>query len=240
MKRKFLFSFYETPQGKLLQLLENRYLKSSIMVSCKQTIMQIGCLKWESDFIDCSLYKNFSIIDAKGGGSQQAIKIRGMSHSLPIQSEMVDLVILPHLLEFDANRFHTMREIERILKPGGEVLILNFNLLNIWVRLQFIWNIKMSNSWYGYFITRSRISDWLKLLNFEIMSTSEFTIDSIVTTPDDFKFGKRTFYAMAYAVRAVKREYTLIPLTPVKTKPAQLVSVSTGLKASIKREKQHD
>ena len=240
MKRKFLFSFYETPQGKLLQALENKYLKHSITVSCKQTIVQIGRLEWESDFIDCSLYRNFCIVDAKGGGSEPAIKIRGMSHNLPIKSETVDLVLLPHILEFDTNRLQTMREIERILKPGGEVVILNFNLLNIWVRLQFIWNIKMSNSWYGYFITRSRISDWLQLLNFEIMSTTEFTIDSIVTTPGDFNFGKRTFYSMAYAVKAVKRKYTLIPLTPVKAKRPQLVSASNGLKSSTQRENQHE
>ncbi len=240
MKRKFLFSFFETPQGKLLQVLERNYLKRSITVSYKQTILQIGGLKWESEFIDCTLYKNFRILDAKGRGSKEAVIICGKPHKLPIQSETVDLVLLPHLLEFDTNRFQTMREIERILKPEGEVVILNFNLLNIWVRLQFIWNIKISNSWYGYFISRSRISDWLQLLSFEILSTSEFTIDSILTSPGDFKFGKRTFFSMAYAVRAVKRQYTLIPLTPVVAKPSSLVSATTGLKTSTHRKKTHD
>jgi len=240
MKRKFLFSFYETPQGKLLQLLEENYLRRSITVSCKQTILQIGALNWESVFIDCSLYQKYSILDAKSEGCAEAVKICGKSYLLPIQSETVDLVILPHLLEFDEHRFQTMREIERILKPEGEVIIINFNPLNVWVRLQFLWNKKMSNTWQGHFIKRTRVADWLKLLNFEIKTTSEFTLDSILTTPEKFKLGKRTYFSMAYAVRAVKRRYTLIPLTPVKATPSRLVTVSSGLETSTHRTKKHD
>jgi len=240
MKRKFLFSFYETPQGKLLQILEENYLRRSITVSCKQTILQIGSLAWEDDFIDCSLYQKFNILDAKGEGCSKAVKICGKSYQIPIQSETVDLVILPHLLEFDAYRFQTMREIERILKPEGEVIIINFNPFNVWVRLQFLWNKKLSNTWKGHFIQRFRVADWLKLLNFEIKTTSEFTLDSVITTPEHFKFGKRTYFSMAYAVRAVKKQYTLIPLTPIKSKPSRFMTVPSGLESSTQRTKKHD
>jgi SAM-dependent methyltransferase len=240
MKRKFLFSLYETPQGKLLQRLEKKYLRRSITVSCKQTVLQIGALGWENEFIDCSLYQKYSILDAKGEGCEESVKMRGKAYLLPIQSETVDLVILPHLLEFDAHRFQTMREIERVLKPEGEVIIINFNSLSIWVRLQFLWNKKMSKSWQGHFINRTRVADWLKLLNFEIQTTSEFTLDSILTTPEQFKLGKRTFFSMAYAVRAVKRRYTLIPLTPIKAKPSGLAPVSSGIESSIHRTKTDD
>ncbi len=240
MKRKFLYSVYETPQGKLLQQLERNYLKRSMTVSYKQTIVQIGGLGWESEFVDCSFYRKYSILDAKGAGCEEAIKIRAKSYHLPIQSATVDLVILPHLLEFDANRFHTMREIERVLKPEGDVIILNFNPLSIWVRWHLIWNKKMTDKLLGHFITRTRISDWLNLLNFEIKTTSEFTLDSILTTPERFKMGKRIFFSMAYAVRAVKRQYTLIPITPAEPKPSRLVVASSGLETSTHRKNQND
>lgn len=240
MKRKFLFSFYETPQGKLLEVLEKKYLKHSITVSCKQAVLQIGALGWENDFIDCSLYQRYSIVDIKSEGSCDAIKICSRSFKLPIQSETVDLVLVPHLLEFDTNRFQTMREIERVLKPGGEVIILNFNPLNIWVRLHSLWDKKLSDSWLGFFISRSRILDWLKVLSFEIKTTSEFTLDSTYTTVGQFKFGRRTFFSRAYAVRGIKRQYTLIPLTPIKAKSSPLVMTSSGLKSSTHRAKKHD
>lgn len=237
MKRKFLFSFYETPQGKLLLEKEKEYLARSITVSYKQTILQIGSLGWEDEFIDCSLYQNYIILDAKGEGCAEAIKVCAKSFKLPIQSESVDLVLLPHLVEFDINRFQTMREIERILKPEGEVVIINLNPLNIWVRMQFLWDKKMSNTWNGHFILRTRLADWLKLLNFEIKTTSEFTIGSISTISGQFVFGQRTFSSMAYAVRAVKRQYTLIPLAPIKERPAILVSATPSLKLSTQRKK---
>lgn len=240
MKRQFLFSTYETPLGKILRVLEKKYLKRSISVSCKQTILQIGALGWENEFIDCSLYERFNVLDAKGKGCDDAIKITARSYLLPIQSETVDMVILPHLLEFDENRFQTMREIERVLKPEGELIILSFNPINASVNMQFLWNKKMSDSWKGYFIFRKRLVEWLKVLNFEIKSTSEFTTDSILTTNDGFKLGKRTFFSMAYAVRAVKRQYTYIPLTPVKRKNAELISATSGLKTSTHRKKKHD
>jgi len=229
MKRQFLFSFYETPQGKLLQRQENSYLSHSITVSCKQTILQIGALGWETDFIDCRLYRYFYILDAHSEGSIKAARINGKSHYLPIQSETVDLVILPHLLEFDAHRFQTMREIERVLKPGGELIILNLNQVNIWVRMQFLWNKKMSDSWWGYFISRSRMTDWLKLLNYEIMSTAEFTIDNRTVTLGQFKWCRNTFFSMAYAIRAIKRQFTLIPLTSPKVKRPRLTPLAPSL-----------
>ena len=239
MKREFLFSFYETPHGKILQKLERDYLRRSITVSCKQTILQLGHLGWEDEFIDCSFFQKFHILDTQGKGSNKAIRIFAKSHTLPIQSETVDLVIVPHLLEFDAHRFQTMREIERVLKAEGEVIILNFNPLSLWVRLQFLWNIKMSNTWKGHFIFRARILDWLKLLNFEMTTSSEITLNSIVSTPGQFKLRKQTFFSMSYAVRAIKRQYTLIPLSPIKIRPRPIAAVAGSLK-SILRIIKHD
>lgn len=240
MKRKFLFSFYQTPQGKLLQIQENNLLRRSITVSCKQTILQLGSLGWENDFIDFSLYHKYYILDGKDNEYAESVRVCANSYQLPIQSETIDLVLLPHLLEFDAYRFQTMREIERVMKPEADIIIINFNPLNIWVRMQILWDKKLSDSWRAHFITRSRILDWLKLLNFEVKTTYEFTLDSILTTPEQFKLGKRTVFSMAYAVRAVKRQYTLIPLTPLKSKSSRLVSATSGLNSSTHGKIKYD
>ena len=151
MKRDFLFTLYQTPRGKLLQSMEAQYLNRAITSSCKQKQLQIGGLGWESDFIDCSLYRNYIILDGKGLGSQGALKITAKAFNLPIQTESMDMVIVPHLLEFDAQRFQTMREINRVLKPGGELIVLNFNPFSITVRSQFLWDKKFASSWRATF-----------------------------------------------------------------------------------------
>jgi hypothetical protein len=226
VKRNFLFAWYQTPRGRLLQALEAKYLQYAIQVSCKQTVIQIGGLNWEYEFIDCSLYERFFILDYKSMGCSEALKIQAKAYALPIQTASVDLVILPHLLEFDEHRFQTVREVERILKPEGEVIILNFNPWNLWLRYQFVLDKKWSNSWNAHFISRSRVIDWLKLLNFEIKLSSEFNINQIDSTNVSFKISRNPLLGMAYAIKAVKRRYNLIPLTPIQSSPIRLAMPS--------------
>lgn len=226
MKRKFLFTLYETPRGKLLQGMEAQYLKRANTSGCKQKQLQIGGLGWEGDFVDCSLYQNYIILDGKGVGSEQGLKINAKAYSLPIQTESMDLIILPHMLEFDAQRFQTMREVNRVLKPGGELIILNFNPCSLTVRTQFLWDRKLADSWRAHFISRARILDWLKLMNFEVLSTVEFGLDTFKINYGVFKFSRTSFFSIAYGIKVVKRSYSLIPLTPVTESKSALAAVT--------------
>jgi SAM-dependent methyltransferase len=216
MKRDFLFACYQSPKGRLLQNLEAAYLQRSITVSCQQIIVQIGGLGFENEFIDFSLYKNFTVIDAKGFGFESVKKIQAKAYQLPLGTESVDMIIVPHLLEFDAQRFQTMREIERVLKPEGLLVIISFNPWSLWVRYQYLLDIKMADTWSGHFISRSRILDWLKLLNFEVSVATEFNLDSIKTSYGKAINRGNSFFSSAYAIKAIKRRYTLIPLVSAK------------------------
>lgn len=238
MKRNFLFAWYQTPRGKLLKDLEAEYLKKSITVSCKQNILQIGGLGWESEFIDCSLYKSYTVLDAKGLGCDKAQKIQSKAYCLPLRTDSMDMIIVPHLLEFDTHRFQTMREIERVLKPEGLLVILNFNPWSLWVRYQFLWDKKMADSWGGHFISRARVLDWLKLLNFEVSMSSEFKLDSISSKQGKLiKYG-HAFFFTAYGIKAIKRRYNIIPLTPIKNMNTRL-SLINSLN-SVAQIKKHD
>ncbi len=236
MKRKFLFALYQSPRGKLLKTMEGQFLKRSITVSCKQQQLQIGGLGWEDDFIDCSLYRNYCILDAEALGCDGALRIKGKAYDVPVQTESMDLVILPHLLEFDAHWFHTMREIERVLKPGGEIIILNFNPFSLSVRYQFLLEQKWPRFWFKYFISRSRIMDWLKLTNFDILTTAEFYLDTFTIKPGKFHFNGRSIFSMAYAVKAVKRRYRLIPVGNVSRQKARFATARNILNQSIHRK----
>ncbi|MDO8843233.1 MAG: methyltransferase domain-containing protein [Methylicorpusculum sp.] len=217
MKRNFLFGWYQTPRGKLLLDVEASFIKRSITVSCKQKILQIGGLGWEEEFIDCDLY-DVAILDVNGLGCPKAKKLRAKSYALPIQSESIDLILLPHLLEFDTHRFETMREIERVLKPEGHLVIINFNPWSFWVRYQYLWEIRLADSILGHFISKKRVLDWLRLLNFEAKAISDLTIDKDKPRPIDAEGGFVSLFATSYAIRAIKRRYNIIPFNPVTVK----------------------
>jgi SAM-dependent methyltransferase len=86
---------------------------------------------------------------------------------LPFASQSLDLVVLPHVLEFAAEPHQVLREVERVLIPEGQVIICGFNPASLWGVRQGVG--KLTRSHYlpvaGEFISMPRMKDWLKLLN---------------------------------------------------------------------------
>jgi SAM-dependent methyltransferase len=51
---------------------------------------------------------------------------------LPLASQSVDLLVLPHALEEHAHPHEVLREAERVLMPEGQVVISGFNTASLW------------------------------------------------------------------------------------------------------------
>src|SRR3970040_2362317 len=51
---------------------------------------------------------------------------------LPLASQSVDLVVLPHALESHEHPHEVLREAERVLMPEGHVVISGFNTASLW------------------------------------------------------------------------------------------------------------
>ena len=86
---------------------------------------------------------------------------------LPFASQSLDLVVLPHVLEFAAEPHQVLREVERVLIPEGQVIICGFNPASLWGLRQGVRRITRSPYLpvAGEFISLPRMKDWLKLLN---------------------------------------------------------------------------
>ena len=93
--------------------------------------------------------------------------VRADAHELPFESESLDLVVLPHLLEFSSEPHQILREVERVLRPEGQVIIFCFNPVSLW-GVKKLFTHSPAVPWSGEFVSVLRMKDWLKLLNFEM------------------------------------------------------------------------
>lgn len=91
------------------------------------------------------------------------------SDYLPFANSCIDLVCLPHVLEFSRNPHQTLREAERVLVPEGHLIITGFNPISAWGIKQTL-SKNTNYPWCGHFFTLSRIKDWLALLGLEFVS----------------------------------------------------------------------
>lgn len=113
------------------------------------------------------------LLDARlynGEGEHTRVAVINRYEELPFASASIDLVVMPHILEFAQEPHQVLREVDRVLVPEGHVIITGFNPGSLWGLRQKMTRLGMSAYLprAGQFIGLSRLKDWLKLLSFEV------------------------------------------------------------------------
>ena len=89
-------------------------------------------------------------------------------HMIPLATHSVDVLVLPHVLEFAENPHQVLREAERILVPEGHLLLSGFNPFSLW-GMRRVLGRRRGYPWNGKFISLRRMKDWLALLGLEVV-----------------------------------------------------------------------
>lgn len=223
--RRNLIEWYQSPQGTNLRLLESNYLSRTVSFRYNQTILQIGSLGWENEYLAHDCRYRFLVVDYAMLADASTSRIIARCDQIPLASECVDVVIIPHCLEFETHQHAVLREAERVLKPEGHFILLGFNPWSLQSLYHFRQGRRGIVPWCGKFLSYPRIRDWLSLLNFEysVKSGVYFRQSSMVASSESGSL--RLFTAVGYAIKAIKRRYTLIPLKPVRLGARKLVTV---------------
>lgn len=107
----------------------------------------------------------------------QGRDLRCSEYELPFATGSLDLVLLPHVLEFSAHPHRVLREVERVLVPEGRVVIVGFNPASLWGLRHRLGSMRrrLGASQRPRFLTHAgefigywRLRDWLRLLSFEV------------------------------------------------------------------------
>jgi len=107
--------------------------------------------------------------DAQAAAARSVVRVAHFEE-LPFDSQSIDLIVLPHVLEFAQDPHQVLREVERVLRPEGRLTLSGFNPVSLWGARQILLRgvARPFLPRQGHFIGAPRMRDWLKLLSFEI------------------------------------------------------------------------
>ncbi|MDH5648937.1 MAG: class I SAM-dependent methyltransferase [Gammaproteobacteria bacterium] len=157
--------WFDQPLGRSLQALEARHIRQALPRLYGTVALQVGRVG-RLDLMTTAVPPTRILLDRDIGRSRCSVK--GTPDSLPFESKSVDLVILPHTLDFTEQPRQVLREVHRVLSPEGHVIILGFNPMSAWGLWRLIARYRSAMPWRGNFLKLSRIKDWLDLLDFEL------------------------------------------------------------------------
>lgn len=128
-------------------------------------LLQLGCA-------DLALYERspmghkfaFTPFPEAANGYQAIAETEAM----PLATSSMDCVLLHHALDYAADQHQLLREVTRVLIPGGHVIIVGFNPLSSWGLRNKLVPGRRPAPWHARMLGRVRVCDWLKLLEFQI------------------------------------------------------------------------
>ncbi|MGC1951626.1 MAG: methyltransferase domain-containing protein [Gammaproteobacteria bacterium] len=163
--------------------------------------------------------------------------LRGSPEALPIASDSVDVLLLPHTLEYASRVHDTLREAQRVLVPEGRLLVLGFNPWSWFGVWRLFLHRRRGGPWKGRFLGLARVKDWLALLGFDDLTVkghflrpplrSERVMHRLQSVE---RLGHHLppYLMGAYVVVATKRVATMTPARPRWQPRRRLVAVSVA------------
>lgn len=147
--------------------------------------------------------------------------IEGNFYKLPIATGSIDLVLLPHSLEFMDNPQALLAESCRIVKPEGHIVIFGFNPYSLWGLAK---NLLKNNEmpWTNNFIPANKVIKWLGLADFELIKRKTLLYrppllnENIYRKLKILEFLGNKLWTPFGGVYMLMAKAKVIPLTPIK------------------------
>ncbi len=222
-----LRAWWRSPLGHAVIAAESELLSEALEDVFGWEFLQVGAWGAERELLAGARTRCHTVV-APSTLSDGADIIGRPSH-LPIVSDSVDAALLPHALEFAADPYAIVREVDRVLVGEGQLLVLGFCPLSLW-------GLRARGTRSGYppgmrrILSERRVREWLVLLGYEVIASRRYLYRSPWRAGPEPGAGSVALLrrgllnplpAGAYMLKARKRVYALTPVRPrIKEKPA--------------------
>ena len=206
-------SWTELPNGEAVKAIVEQGLQPMLNQAFGYHLLKIGRLSAEIDTCSSPIPNQFSLSD-----KPLAHALCEYTH-LPIETSSVDSIVCALLLEYEANPFRILREINRIQVSGGHLFIIGCNPLSLLSLGKVVPNKKNKYPWNGRFFTSHRVRDWLEVLGYQIVDEKREVYHPLMGKYSDYSFWQNSLATWVpqigsfYIISAKKVE---CPLTPSK------------------------
>ena len=172
--------WFDTPSGRYLLAWERAAFDRAVGDIFGYHALQLGLPELDTLAANRMPHKWLALREPQAAGAKgpRAALVTDFS-ALPFEANSLDLVVLPHSLEFNTDPHATLREVERVLMPEGKVVICCLNPSSLWGLRQRRAHLykklgfgKLFLPDAGEFIGYRRLRDWLRLLSFEVEAGS--------------------------------------------------------------------
>ena len=159
---------------------------------------------------------------------------------LPLENDGIDVVLVHHMLDFVDSPQEALRELSRVVRPSGHLVIVGFNPFSLCGLWKLIARWRKLPPWNGLFIQPTRLMDWMNLLDFKIDRAQYCTYGLPLVRGDvgkpDFSKGlsRNTNFPVGavYVIVARKQVGGMTPIRPVWKSPRAFGQLSIVRSAS--------
>lgn len=100
-----------------------------------------------------------------GDAIEERPEVVAGSLNWPLAPASVDLVVLHHSLQLTVDPHRLLREVDQVLAPDGQLLVIGFNPFSLF-GMRRLFSCRKTAPWCGRLYTRRRVLDWLSVLGY--------------------------------------------------------------------------
>jgi len=219
------------PLGSMLLEQERTIVANSLECAFGLHCLQVGAWGASDTFLSRARTRRAALVASRQFDGAALV---AEPSALALQADSVDVMLLPHTIEFAPDPHEVLREAARVLTGEGELVVLGFEPLGSW-SLRNAFTRGGCPPGISRTISATRLADWLKLVGFEVGPVERYLyappfagLQAAKSRGFLERLGRRAWprFSGAYLVHARKRVHSM---TPVRLRQRLRTAVIGGL-----------